>query len=164
MKNDVKAYKCEVCNGTGKENGSTCTNCQGSGFIGRDGTYEYILTRNENNQLVITDIKMPLEQLEKTERTENTKEDDWGKKVRQFWKMMFSALLVIIILASLALYFTVFSGESTLITVAAISLLLLILLNISKLRLFERLIDLVKKMWEEPNDFLKYLKERLKEE
>jgi hypothetical protein len=78
--------------------------------------------------------------------------------------MMFSALLVIIILASLTLYFTVFSGESTLITVAVISLLLLILLNISKLRLIERLSDLVKKMWEEPNDFLKYLKERLKEE
>lgn len=164
MKNDVKAYKCEVCNGTGKVNSSPCTNCEGSGFIGRDGTYEYILTRNENNQLVITDIKMPLEQLEKTERTEDNKEDDWGKKVRQFWKMMFSGLLVLIILASLALYFTVFSGDSTFITAAVIALLLLILLNISKLRLFERLIELVKKMWEEPKDFMKYLKERIKEE
>jgi len=163
MKNDVKAYKCEVCNGSGKENGSPCTNCQGSGFIGRDGTYEYILTRNENNQLVITDIKMPLQQLEKEEKQEETN-NDWGKKVRQFWKMMFSGLLVLIILASLVLYFTVFSGDSAFITAAVISLLLLILLNISKLRLFERLTDLVKKMWEEPTDFLKYLKERLKEE
>ena len=163
MKNDVKAYKCEVCNGSGKENGSPCTNCQGSGFIGRDGTYEYILTRNENNQLVITDIKMPLQQLEKEEKQEETN-NDWGKKVRQFWKMMFSGLLVLIILASLVLYFTVFSGDSAFITAAVISLLLLILLNISKLRLFERLTDLVKKMWEEPTDFLKYLKERLKKE
>ena len=163
MKNDVKAYKCEECNGTGKVNSSPCTNCEGSGFIGRDGTYEYILTRNENNQLVITDIKMPLEQLQKEERKEETG-NDWGKKVRQFWNMMFSGLLVMIILASLALYFTVFSGDSTFITVAVIALLLLILLNISKLRLFERLTDLVKKMWEEPTDFLKYLKERLKEE
>jgi ABC-type multidrug transport system fused ATPase/permease subunit len=167
MKNDVKAYKCNECNGTGTTNGSPCMNCQGSGFIGKDSNYEYILTRNAEGQLVITDIKLPLEELNRKEEKANKESGsnkEWDSKLRGFWIMIVSTLLFLIGISTLVLYFTIFSGDTTLLTFSIICFLLLIFVNLTRLKLLDRLFDLLRSLWDEPKDFLKYFKERAKED
>ncbi|MEI6462736.1 MAG: hypothetical protein WCO33_03665 [bacterium] len=172
----VKAYKCKTCKGLGKlQDGSTCSYCQGSGYVGSDGTYEYILSNGENGKFIITDIKLPnstdfgtnTKQQEQpsspVNETQNTNKE-WDKKMKTFWTNLVNALLIIGIVLVFFLYFVVFKDEKALITVGVILICLLLLFNLSRASLFDKLKEIVSRNWNEPHDYLYFLKEKRKRE
>ncbi|MEI6886685.1 MAG: hypothetical protein WCK31_00440 [bacterium] len=181
----VKAFKCKTCNGLGKlQDGTNCTYCLGSGYIGNDGTYEYILKQAENGKFVITDIKLPnapdydfdknanpntepaqtnLPKMNTPNNGTNNSEE-WNKKMKNLRVSIVNSMLIIGIIVIALLYVFVFKEEKALISLGIILLCLFIVFNIGRTSIFDSLREIVSKNWNEPKDYVYFLREKRKKE
>lgn len=154
MQSDIKPKMCESCRGKGilESTGAICEECKGMGATGTDGTQEYYLGVDQNNNVQVLGPKQPVS-------TSPTKKFQGQKNI--IFKI--TALLTIIFVYGLFALINhfVWQNREVFLVVSVISggfLFLIVFLSFGVLQKLIRFFTA--KLFPEPEDFLTFVENK----
>lgn len=155
QQNLVEAHLCQVCKGSGKltsgslfSKNDDCSNCRGSGYIGKDNNYEYYLEKDTQGNLRVMDVKASTYDSISTEKSSKSER-------RSILRWILFILFIMSYTLYLILHFTYLKDIEILRVVTILFIGSIILLILFSTNLFTKLVEKIKeKIFDEPKDYI----------